>query len=50
MGGNPAFGPYLSGPPIPPNPNEAGWKDVVNVFPGYVTRFVIRWAPQTVKD
>jgi spore coat protein A, manganese oxidase len=49
LGGNPAFGPYLSGPSIPPNPNEAGWKDVLKVFPSYVTRFVIRWAPQTVE-
>jgi FtsP/CotA-like multicopper oxidase with cupredoxin domain len=46
LGGNPAFSPFLSGPPIPPNPNEAGWKDTVKVFPGFVNRFVIRWAPQ----
>jgi FtsP/CotA-like multicopper oxidase with cupredoxin domain len=46
MGGNPAFSPYLVGPVIPPNPNEIGWKDTIKVFPGYVNRFVIRWAPQ----
>jgi FtsP/CotA-like multicopper oxidase with cupredoxin domain len=46
MGGNPAFSPYLTGPVIPPNPSESGWKDTVKVFPGYVNRFVIRWAPQ----
>jgi FtsP/CotA-like multicopper oxidase with cupredoxin domain len=46
LGGNPAFGPFLSGPVIPPNPNEAGWKDVAKVFPGFVNRYVIRWAPQ----
>jgi spore coat protein A len=46
LGGNPAFAPFLSGPAIPPNPSEAGWKDTVKVFPGYVNRFVIRWAPQ----
>ena len=46
LGGNPAFSPYLTGPVIPPNPNEAGWKDTVKVFPGYVNRFVVRWAPQ----
>jgi spore coat protein A, manganese oxidase len=46
MGGNPAFSPYLTGPVIPPNPNEIGWKDTIKVFPGYVNRFVIRWAPQ----
>lgn len=48
MGGNPAFSPFLTGPVIPPNPSEAGWKDTVKVFPGYVNRFVIRWAPQAV--
>jgi FtsP/CotA-like multicopper oxidase with cupredoxin domain len=46
MGGNPAFTPFVTGPVIPPNPSEAGWKDTVKVFPGYVNRFVIRWAPQ----
>ena len=46
LGGNPAFSPFLSGPPIPPNPNEAGWKDTAKVFPGFVNRYVIRWAPQ----
>ncbi len=46
MGGNPAFSPYLTGPVIPPNPHEVGWKDTVKVYPGYVNRFVIRWAPQ----
>jgi spore coat protein A len=48
MGGNPAFSPFLTGPVIPPNPSEAGWKDVAKVFPGYVNRYVIRWAPQAV--
>ena len=46
IGGNPAFSPFLSGPVLPPNPNEAGWKDVIKVFPGFVNRFVVRWAPQ----
>jgi FtsP/CotA-like multicopper oxidase with cupredoxin domain len=46
MGGNPAFSPFLTGPVIPPNPSEAGWKDTVKVFPGYVNRFALRWAPQ----
>ncbi|HLZ29160.1 MAG TPA: multicopper oxidase domain-containing protein [Chloroflexota bacterium] len=45
LGGNPAFSPFLQGPIIPPSPNEAGWKDTVKVFPGFVNRFVIRWAP-----
>jgi FtsP/CotA-like multicopper oxidase with cupredoxin domain len=48
LGGNPAFGPFLTGPVLPPNPNEVGWKDVVRVFPLHVTRFVIRWAPQDI--
>ncbi len=46
IGGNPAFSPFFAGSPIPPNPNEAGWKDVAKVFPGFVNRYVIRWAPQ----
>ncbi|MEY9935536.1 spore coat protein A [Catenulispora sp. GP43] len=45
LGGNLAFGPFLSGPVIPPDPNEAGWKDTVNVQPGQVTRVIARWAP-----
>jgi spore coat protein A len=48
LGGNPAFSPFFSGSPTPPNPNETGWKDVAKVFPGFVTRHVIRWAPQAV--
>jgi len=46
LGGNPAFSPFLSGPVIPPNPSEAGWKDVAKTFPGFVNRYIIRWAPQ----
>jgi FtsP/CotA-like multicopper oxidase with cupredoxin domain len=48
VGGNPAFSPFLAGPAsrIPPNPNEAGWKDVAKVFLGFVTRYAVRWAPQ----
>lgn len=46
LGGNPAFSPFLTGPVIPPAPAEAGWKDTVKVFPGYVNRYIIRWAPQ----
>ena len=48
LGGNPAFSPYLTGPVLAPNPSEAGWKDTVKVFPGYVTRFIVRWAPQAI--
>ncbi|HEX9245402.1 MAG TPA: multicopper oxidase domain-containing protein, partial [bacterium] len=46
LGGNPAFSPFLAGPVLPPMPSEAGWKDTIKVFPGFVNRFVIRWAPQ----
>jgi len=46
MGGNPAFKPFLTGNIFLPMANETGWKDTVKVFPGYVNRFIIRWAPQ----
>ena len=46
IGGNRAFSPYLTGPIIPPNAEEIGWKDVIKVYPGYVNRYLIRWAPQ----
>jgi FtsP/CotA-like multicopper oxidase with cupredoxin domain len=36
---------YLKGNPIPPLPQEAGWKDTVIMYPGQVTRIVVRWAP-----
>lgn len=44
-GGNPDITPYLQGPVRPPLPNEAGWKDTVIMYPGQVTRIVVRWAP-----
>jgi spore coat protein A len=31
------------GPPIPPDPAEAGWKDTVRADPGMVTRIIIRF-------
>jgi FtsP/CotA-like multicopper oxidase with cupredoxin domain len=46
LGGNLAFGSYLLGPAVPPSPSEAGWKDVASVPPAFVTRYVVRWAPQ----
>jgi FtsP/CotA-like multicopper oxidase with cupredoxin domain len=49
MGGNPDITSYLIGNPIPPDPNEAGWKDTLKMYPGTVTRLVTRWAPQDVK-
>ena len=36
---------YLKGAPAPPLPQEAGWKDTVVMYPGQVTRIVVRWAP-----
>jgi len=48
VGGNPAIGPFLQGKAMPPAPNEMGWKDTVIMYPGEVTRIVVRWAPQDV--
>jgi spore coat protein A, manganese oxidase len=48
LGGNPAFAPYLNGPVLPPEPNEAGWKDTLKILPGAVTRVLVRWAPTEV--
>lgn len=48
LGGNPDVSPYLVGKVIPPDPNEIYWKDTVKMFPGTVTRLVVRWAPQTI--
>jgi FtsP/CotA-like multicopper oxidase with cupredoxin domain len=36
---------FLKGTPAPPLPHEAGWKDTVVMYPGQVTRIVVRWAP-----
>ncbi len=51
-GGNPDVGVlrrnkplYLQGPVKPPLPEEAGWKDTVIMYPGEVTRIMVRWAP-----
>lgn len=45
IGGNPAVTPYLQGSPSVPDVNEAGWKDTIKMYPGTVTRLVVRWAP-----
>jgi FtsP/CotA-like multicopper oxidase with cupredoxin domain len=45
LGGNPAIGPFLTGPVLPPDPAEAGWKDTFKINPGQVNRVLVRWAP-----
>jgi spore coat protein A, manganese oxidase len=46
VGGNPAVSAYLQGSPSLPDGNEAGWKDTIKMYPGTVTRLVVRWAPE----
>jgi FtsP/CotA-like multicopper oxidase with cupredoxin domain len=46
VGGNPDVAPYLQDGTQPPLPEEAGWKDVFKMFPGQVTRVVVRFTPQ----
>jgi FtsP/CotA-like multicopper oxidase with cupredoxin domain len=31
-----------------PDPNDAGWKDTIKMFPGEITRIALRWAPVSV--
>jgi spore coat protein A len=38
--------PYLQGNPISPTPVETGWKDTVQAPTGFITRILVRWAPQ----
>jgi spore coat protein A len=33
----------LTAPPVPPSPAEAGWKDTIQVYPGTVTRIIVRF-------
>jgi spore coat protein A len=35
----------LVGKPVPPGPEEAGWKDTVRAYPGMITRIVIQFEP-----
>jgi spore coat protein A len=45
LGGNPDITPFLQGPAMPPDPNEAGWKDTIHALPGQVTRIAVRYSP-----
>ena len=45
IGGIPAQSPFLQGAIILPDNNDVGWKDSLKMYPGQVTRIVIRWAP-----
>ncbi len=33
----------FTGPPLPPPPNEQGWKDTVRCPPGFVTKLIMHW-------
>jgi spore coat protein A, manganese oxidase len=33
----------FTGPPVPPDPDEAGWKDTVRAHPGMLTRIIVRF-------
>jgi spore coat protein A len=47
IGGNPAVSPFLTpGTTTAPLPQERGWKDTFIMYPGQVTRVIVRWAPQ----
>jgi spore coat protein A len=48
LGGNPDVTPYLLGAAVPPLPQEQGWKDTVIMYPGEVTRIMVRWTPTDV--
>ncbi|MBN2034205.1 MAG: multicopper oxidase domain-containing protein [Deltaproteobacteria bacterium] len=49
IGGNPAIGPYLQANRLTlPLPYEAGWKDTTIMYPGEVTRIMIRWTPTDI--
>jgi hypothetical protein len=45
LGGNPDITPYLQGAVQPPESYEQGWKDTMIMYPGEVTRIMVRWTP-----
>ena len=43
--------PYVpSGGIIPPAPNEVGWKETVQMYPGTVTRVIMKWDLSVIVD
>lgn len=48
IGGNPDITPFLQGKPSAPLPDENGWKDTYKMYPGEVTRIMVRFAPQDI--
>jgi spore coat protein A len=46
IGGNPDVTRFLQDAIEPPQAWEVGWKDTFKMFPGQVTRIIVRWAPQ----
>ncbi len=48
MGSFPLFVP--AGPVIPPDPNELGWKETVPMYPGTVTRVIMRFDLPKIVD
>jgi spore coat protein A, manganese oxidase len=38
---------HITGPPVPPDPSEAGWKDTVRADPGMLTRIIMRFEGYT---
>ncbi|HPZ53361.1 MAG TPA: multicopper oxidase domain-containing protein, partial [Clostridia bacterium] len=37
----------FTGSPVPPEPQEAGWKDTIATPPGFITRLIMKFAPYT---
>lgn len=46
LGGNPNVNPFLKGAATAPLPQERGWEDTVIMYPGQVSRILVRWAKQ----
>jgi FtsP/CotA-like multicopper oxidase with cupredoxin domain len=48
IGGNPPLGPYLQKGVRLPLAYENGWKDTAIMYPGEVTRIMVRWTPTDI--